>query len=84
MRLIVRSMFIKLEDKRPKAMDGILMLYKTTQIQINDVLKELDLANCELKRYTNIVVKLLNCVEFSPSISDVDKIYRVRLQCVGL
>lgn len=50
MRLIVRSMFIKLEDKRQKAMDGILMLYKTTQIQINEALKELDQANCELKR----------------------------------
>lgn len=62
MRLIVRSMFIKLEDKRQKAMDGILMLYKTTQIQINDVLKELDHANCELKRYTNIVVELLKIV----------------------
>lgn len=51
MRLILRSMFIKLEDKRQKALDGIMMLHKTTQVQINDVLKELDLANCDLKRY---------------------------------
>ncbi|KAJ6643752.1 hypothetical protein Bhyg_08717, partial [Pseudolycoriella hygida] len=50
MRLIVRSMFIKLEDQRENALDGIMMLYKTTQTQINDVLKELDDANCKLQR----------------------------------
>lgn len=50
MRLIVRSMFIKLEDKREKATDGILMLYKATQSQISDVLKELDNAKSELRR----------------------------------
>lgn len=58
MRLIVRSMFIKLEDKRQMAMDGILMLYKVTQVQINDILKELDQANCELKQYLNSLLKL--------------------------
>lgn len=59
MRLIVRSMFIKLEDKRQHAMDGILMLYKSTQDQINEALKELDNANYEIKRY-QIVVKYTN------------------------
>lgn len=50
MRLIVRSLFIKLEDKRENATDGILMLYKKTQSQIVDTLKELDNARMELKR----------------------------------
>lgn len=58
MRLIVRSMFIKLEDKRQKALDGILMLYKTTQHQINDVLKELDHSNGELKRYKKLLLNV--------------------------
>lgn len=52
-------MFIKLEDKRQHAMDGILMLYKSTQDQINEALKELDNANYEIKRY-QIVVKYTN------------------------
>ncbi|KAG4078630.1 hypothetical protein HA402_015220 [Bradysia odoriphaga] len=50
MRLIVRSMFIKLEDKKENATEGVLMLYKTTQDQINEVLKELDTANYDLKQ----------------------------------
>lgn len=42
MRLIQRRLFIKLEDKKPGALDSITMLFKSTQEQIVDTLKKLD------------------------------------------
>lgn len=42
MRLIQRRLFIKLEDKKPGALDSVTMLYKYTHKQIIEILRNLE------------------------------------------
>lgn len=51
MRLIQRRLFIKLEDKKPGALDSITMLFKSTQAQIVHTLRNLDKSRQSLNRY---------------------------------
>ena len=54
MRLIQRRLFVKLEDKKQGALDGIIMLYKLTQKQIIEILRNLETIRQKFKRYANI------------------------------
>lgn len=51
MRLVQRRFFVKMEDKKPGALDAITMLFKSTHTQIVDILKEMEKSKESLTRY---------------------------------
>lgn len=54
MRLVQRRFFVKLEDKKPNALDAITMLFKSTHTQIVDILKAMEKSKESLARYCSI------------------------------
>lgn len=48
MRLVQRRFFVKVDDKKPGALNGISMLFKKTHQQIFVILKELEQSKRDL------------------------------------